>query len=206
MPEHVPAGRAGRLWLIERLDAARRGIDLLDRKHQLLRREYDQLRLLVGERRRALTVADAAAQRWGLRAAMLGGAGEIALVAGAVADRARVSVSWQNTMGVIHPERASCTFPEPAAAELAATNSAVGPAAAAYRHALQLAAELAVAETARDRVEAELHATQRRLRAIRRHRAPALADALQRLELQLDELEREDRVATRWAQQRRESG
>jgi V/A-type H+-transporting ATPase subunit D len=189
MPEQLPAGRAGRLWLLDRIDAAQRGRDLLDRKRQLLRRQFDQLALLAAERRHTLIAACVDAETWALRAAMLGGSAETALVAGAVSGQATVSVSWRNTMGARHPEEAHCELPELAPAELAAGNAALRPAAEAYR----------VAETARQKIGAELQATQRRLRGIERHRVPALQDALRTLELQLEELEREERVVTRWA-------
>jgi V/A-type H+-transporting ATPase subunit D len=186
-----------------RLDAAQRGRELLERKRQLLRRQFDQLVLLAEERRRAWTATYADAQRWGLRAAMLGGSDELTLVAGALGGRAGVTVTWRNTMGARHPDAAHCSLPalEPPAA--AAADAAFGPAADAYRQAIQLGAEVAVAETARDRIGAELRATQRRLRGIERHRLPALTAALQTLEMQLDEREREDRVAARWALERR---
>ena len=40
----VPPGRAGRLWLQRRLQVARRGADLLDRKLRLLADELGRLR------------------------------------------------------------------------------------------------------------------------------------------------------------------
>jgi V/A-type H+-transporting ATPase subunit D len=190
------------LWLLDRIDAAQRGRDLLDRKRQLLRRQFDQLALLAEERRQTLTAACVEAEIWGLRAALLGGSAETALVAGAVAGQARVTVTWRNTMGAQHPDEARCELAELAPRELAAANAALGPAAAAYRRALALAVEVAVAETARQKIGDELQATQRRLRGIERHRVPALQDALRTLELQLEELEREERVVTRWARSR----
>ena len=42
----VPPGRAGRLWLQRRLQVARRGADLLDRKLRLLADELGRLRTL----------------------------------------------------------------------------------------------------------------------------------------------------------------
>jgi V/A-type H+-transporting ATPase subunit D len=188
--------------LLERIAAARRGMDLLDRKRQLLRREYDRLVLVAEERRRSWTDACVEAGRWSLRVAMLGGSGEIALVAGAVAGKAEVTLSWRNTMGVQHPDDARCALPEIMPPDIAAGTAALGPAATAYRRALELGVAVAVAEAARQRIERELHATQRRLRGIERRHMPALESALQALELQLDELEREDRVITRWAQRR----
>ena len=204
MPERLPAGRAGRLWLLDRIGAAQRGRVLLDRKRQLLRRQYDRLALLAQERRRALIAAYAEAQTWGLRAAMLGGSAETALAASAVMGQATVSVSWRNTMGARHPDEARCVLPDLAPAESAAANAALGPAAAAYRRALALAVEVAVAETARQNIGTELQATQRRVRGIERHRIPALQDALRVLDLQLEELEREERVVTRWARRKLE--
>jgi V/A-type H+/Na+-transporting ATPase subunit D len=203
MAERIPPGRAGKLWLAGRLDAARRGTELLDRKRQLLRREKERLALVVDERRRSWIEACADAQRWACRAAALGGTGGIALVAGAVAGRATVTVSWRNTMGVSHPDDAVCAFPVLAPTEIAAASAALGPTVAAHRHALECAVSCAVADAALRRIEEELHATQRRLRAIERHRMPYLQGALGELQLRLDELERQERVVTRWALRRR---
>lgn len=126
----------------------------------------------------------------------------IGLVAGGLAEAATVTLSWRHTMGVTHPEDAQCDLPELAPAEVAASNAAIGPAASAYRRALELAVGVAVAQTAMQCIDVELQATQRRLRGIKGKRVPALEGALRTLELQLEELEREDRVVTRWAQQR----
>jgi vacuolar-type H+-ATPase subunit D/Vma8 len=184
---------------MERLDAAQRGRELLDRKRQLLLRQFDRLTLLAEERRRGWIAACADAERWGLRAAILGGSAETALLAGALAGKAVVSLSWTNTMGARHPDNAHCELPVFAAAELASSNAALRPAAAAYRHALELAVDVAIAETARRNIGVELEATRRRVRGIERHRIPSLQDAIQRLELQLEELERQEQVLTRWA-------
>jgi V/A-type H+-transporting ATPase subunit D len=202
MAERVPPGRAGRLWLVARLDAARRGLDLLDRKRRLLLRERERLALLADARREAWRDACAGAKRWALRAGMLGGSAELDLVAGAVAGRATVTVRWQNTMGVLHPSDAACDFPPLEPAAVASASAAFGPAAAAHRRALERAVEAAVVDAALHRIEAELHATQRRLRALERHRIPRLSGALHDLQLQLDELERQERVVTRWARRR----
>ena len=40
----VPPGRAGRLWLTRRLQVARRGADLLNRKLQILQAELGRFR------------------------------------------------------------------------------------------------------------------------------------------------------------------
>ena len=137
-----------------------------------------------------------------MRAGVLGGSFEMALVGGAVAGRARVTIVRRNTMGVLHPDDAVCEMPELSPSEAAAANAAIGPAAEAHRHALQAAVALAVVRDALRLVEAELEATQRRLRGIERHRVPALEGALHALSLRLDELEREERVVSRWAERR----
>lgn len=202
MPERVPPGRAGRLWLVERLETARRGVELLGKKQQLLAREYQRLAVLARDRRRGLEVACEHAAQWAKRAAMLGSRSEIALVAGSIVGGAAAKISWRNTMGVVHPEDASCVLPELPATELAASNGAMAPCAAAYRRALELAVGVAVAESALARVGEELRATQRRHRAIEHRKIPSLAQALQNLELQLEELEREDRLVSRWVRSR----
>jgi len=201
--ERVPPGRAGRLWLLARLDAARRGRELLDRKQQLLTREQQRLALLADERRKVWEEACADAQRWSLRAAILGGTATTALFAGAVAGRATVDVRWRNTMGVTHPDDAHCAFPALAPAVAVAGNAALAPAAQAHRKALEAAIDAAIAATARERIEDELRATQRRLRGLERHRIPGLERSLHELQFRLDELEREERVVTRWARERR---
>jgi V/A-type H+-transporting ATPase subunit D len=203
MPDRVPPGRAGRLWLRGRIAAARRSVELLDRKRKLLQLEHARLIQATDATRQRWETACVDGDRWGLRARVLGGASDVALAAAVVAGRASVALEWRNTMGVRHPEVART---EPAvlpSAEAAAANAAVAPAAAAYRRALEAAVDHAAANMSLRVVEAELRATERRQRAIERHRLPALAEALWRLELHLDELEREERVVTRWAQRRR---
>jgi len=202
MPEQVPPGRAGRLWLRGRLDSARRSMDLLDRKRQLLRRERTRLEELRDETHRRWLASCSEAEDWGLRAALLGGSEEVARSSAVVAGRGGVEVTWRNTMGVRHPDDPRCTLPELAPANSAAANSAITPAAAAYRRALEAGVAHAVADRSFTVIDAELRATERRLRAIERRRVPWLEEALRSLELRLDELEREERVVARWAQRR----
>ena len=203
MAERIPPGRAGRLWLLAHLDAAHRGRDLLDRKHQLLRREQQRLALVADDRCEAWERAAASAQRWSLRAGILGGTVTTNLFAAAIAGHAAVTISWANTMGVRHPDDARCSFPALAPAAAVAGNAALAPAAEAHRTALEAAAAAAVAVSALRRIQDELQATQRRLRAIERHRIPSLERSLHQLQFRLDEVEREERVVTRWARERR---
>jgi len=202
MAERVPPGRAGRLWLQGRLAAARRSQELLERKRRLLRREQQRL----SERCRASAAAWAGAcpeaERWAGRAALLGGTTELELVSSGWAGRARAEVTWRDTMGVRVPDEVRVWPVEPAPIEVAAANSAVGPAAASHRRALVAAVDHAAARRALDAVEEELQATQQRLRAIEHRRLPVLQEALRQLELRLDEIERQERVVSRWAQRR----
>ncbi|MDE3085292.1 MAG: hypothetical protein KGJ77_00875 [Acidobacteriota bacterium] len=177
-------------------------MELLDHKRQLLRRELERLQ----EQRRASAggwlVAAGDAERGAVRAGLLAGHGRIELLGAPVAGHARVEVDWRNTMGVRFPAGARCSFPELEPAEEAASSASVPPAASALRLALAAAARHAVDQRASDAIEAELTRTDQQLRAIERRRVPALETALRLLELRLDELERQERVVTRWARRR----
>ena len=202
MAEPVPPGRAGRLWLLARVASAARSTELLDRKRQLLRRELATLEIARTERRQAWEIACAEAERWGLRANVLGGADDVILAARQRGGQARVEVTWLNTMGVLHPGEPIGRFPDLDPLHGAAANGAVAPAAEAYRRALQAAVAHGAAERSHRLLQAELVATERRRRALEHHRLPFLTRALRNLELRLDELEREERVVVRWAKQR----
>lgn len=202
MAEAVPPGRAGRLWLRSRVAFARRSLELLDRKQLLLRQELQRLATRVDATRQSWIESCAEADRWGLRAAALGTT-DVALASASVAGQASVDVRWRNTMGVWHPGDPRCDAAVLPPDVSAAANVAVAPAARAYREALEAAAAYAAADRSWSALTDELRATERRRRAIERRRLPSLEGSLHRLELRLDELEREERVVTRWAEQRR---
>jgi len=178
-------------------------VELLDRKRQLLLREQRRLATRCAETERQWATACTEAERWGLRAIALGGASDVASSAAGVGGRADIEVPWRNTMGVRHPGDPRCTLPVLAPAQAAVGNAAIAPAAEAYRHALEAAVAHGATAMSLRVIDAELHSTERRQRAIQRHRIPTLEDTLHQLELHLDELEREERVVTRWAQRRR---
>lgn len=202
MAERVPPGRAGRLWLLARLAFARRSLDLLDRKHQLLIAELAGLGERRAEAERRWQQACAEAERWGLRANALGGDSDVTLAAASVAGQADVRVPWRNTMGVLHPGDPRCSFPELPGTEGAAGNGAIPPAADAYRAALEAAAVYAAADRSFLLLEAELRSTARRRRGVEHHRIPSLETSLHQLELRLEEIEREERVVGRWVRER----
>lgn len=201
MAEAVPPGRAGRMWLRSRVAFARRSLELLDRKQLLLRQELQHLATRLDATRQQWIESCAEADLWGLRAAALGASG-VALASASVAGRGGVDVPWRNTMGVWHPGEPRCDAAVLAPAESAAASVAVAPAARAYREALEAAAAFAAAERSWSALSDELRATERRRRAIERRRLPSLEGSLRRLELRLDELEREESVVMRWAERR----
>src|SRR5512142_1329554 len=107
----VPPGRAGRLWLQRRLQVARRGAELLDRKLRILRGELAPLRAAQERAAADWDRCAADAQRWLLRASLLGGERAVRLAAdGALAD---VTISYRAVMGVRYPADASCVIPGP---------------------------------------------------------------------------------------------
>src|SRR4051794_8304797 len=97
----VPPGRAGRLWLRRRLDTARRGVGLLDRKLRILRGEQERLRLLAERTGADWEAACADADAWLARAAVLGGQREIRLAA--APPQTEVEISWGSVMGARYP-------------------------------------------------------------------------------------------------------
>lgn len=204
MAERIPPGRAGRLWLRSRLQATRRSAELLDHKRQLMRRELDDLETARDATERTWRDACTEAEEWGRRSMALGGASDVALAAADVSGRTQLDLPWRNTMGVIYPDEPRFHPALLGSSAAAAASAAVGPAAAAYRRALEAAGSHAAADASFQTVREALLATERRLRAIERHRVPVLEQALARLELQLDELEREERIVTRWAKARRD--
>jgi V/A-type H+-transporting ATPase subunit D len=189
----VPPGRAGRLWLQRRLQVARRGAELLDRKLRILRGESDRLRGVAEEAAAEWERCCADAGRWLQRASLLGGQRAIRLAAGG--GRADVTISYRTVMGVRYPAGAACAIPEPVTWD--------GPVLAgtrlAQRTALEAAVRHAAAAEALRLVEAETLATQRRLRAVRERWIPRLEEALSQVTLALEEQEIADAARLRLA-------
>lgn len=192
----VPPGRAGRLWLRDRLATAERSLDLLDRKLRILHHEQERLRLLERRTGEELGRTCLDAETWLLRAALLGGQRSLRLAAGG--QPAGVTVAWRDTMGIRYPAEASCTVPQPASPAVAGT-AALGPAADAHRAALAAAVRHAAATAAVRLVGEEVTATRQRLRAVQDRWIPGLRAALAELELSLDEQEQADHARLRRA-------
>lgn len=202
MAIRVPPGRAGRLWLMRRLEVAARGTDVLDQKRRALLRE---------RQRTATTLADAAAA-WEREARLatqssdraLALAGERRLRLGAVhcTRPATAEVTWRNMIGTVIPTEVRVDIAELADFVALGGGATVALAADAHRRALAAAADHAAARTAHEAIEKEFTATTRRLRAIERRWIAEHERALRRLELELAERELEDISRARFARER----
>ena len=93
-------------------------------------------------------------------------------------------------MGVTYPASIEVTLPPPLDIRILGGGSSLAFAADAHREALRAAAEAAVARLAFERLDAELSATMRRLRAIETRWLPQHEQALAALEVALGETER----------------
>jgi V/A-type H+-transporting ATPase subunit D len=192
----VPPGRSGRLWLRRRIDTASSGRDQLDRKLRILVPERQRLQILNERSQQEWEAACDEARTWLLRASILGGQDALR---GAVAPQfATVAISWTTAMGLDYPVDVQLTGRAPDA-PVAPGNAAIGPTAAAFRAALVCGVRLAAAQEALRRVDAEIAVTRQRLRALDRRWLPSLTDALDRLELALDQAEQEDGIRLRRA-------
>jgi H(+)-transporting ATP synthase subunit D len=197
MALRIPAGRAGRLWLLGRIDAGRRGAAVLEQKRQALLREQFRVGELLAGAERDWDAAAREAAEWLRRAAVLAGGRPLRLAALHSGADARVDVDWRNALGVAYPAQARVELPGQSLSSFGGT-AAVGQAAAAHRRAVEAAARFAVLRTAHERLGAELRRTARRLRAIERRWLPEHERALAALELSLDEIEREEIARVRW--------
>jgi V/A-type H+-transporting ATPase subunit D len=186
----VPPGRAGRLWLLHRKQIAERGIELLDRKLRILRAEQQRFHLIEQDARERWERSASVARQWLVRAAVLGGQRDLRH---ATPDRpATVRLTWAAVMGVRYPAEAKCLLPPQDPAVSGAGNSALTPAVAAHRDALQAGAAHAIALAACAAIDAEVVEVRRRLTAIRDRWLPRLEQALREFERSLEETERSE--------------
>ena len=196
----VPPGRAGRLRIERRLQVARRGADLLDRKLRLLQRMLPDLRADAQRAARDWAECAADADRWLLRAALLGGQRAIRLAGGSTP--AELDVRYATAMGVRRPAAITCTFPVPDDW----ADATVDAARRAHEAALEAAARSAAASASLRIMEAETATTRLRLRAIRDRWIPLLERAQAELALAIDEQERADTARLRLGVNRARAG
>jgi len=204
MALRIPPGRAGRTWLLARLQIASRGAELLDRKRQVLLREQARVRAEAAAALRAWTDASEHASRWTDHAAMLDGAGRLELLAQHVHEEPSLEVRWSNLMGARIPAAEAIAIPDPPPFSALGGSSAAVMAARASGEAVRAAARYAVAARADLELSAELRRAARRLRALQERWIPQHEEALARLDLALDENQREQAARVRWLTRRRE--
>lgn len=189
----VPPGRSGRIWLVRRLETARRGADLLDRKLRILQGELTRLQAAAAEAGARWAQRDADARSWLLRAALLGG--ERALRLADDGQAADVRVSFATAMGIRYPKTTACTIPPAVTWD----SPVVAGARQAHRAALAAAAQHAAATAAVRMVDDEVRATRYRLRAIQDRWIPGLEQALAEVTFTIEEQERADAARLRLA-------
>ncbi|WP_307825716.1 V-type ATP synthase subunit D [Streptomyces sp. MBT33] len=193
----TPPGRAGRMRLRHSLDVARRGADLLDQKLRILRARHETLLAAEASAGDAWHERLREAETWLRRGLLLGG--DEALEAPAPVHPAEIDVVRTSTMGVRHPETATCVLPRREPDTPAPANTALVHAEAAYAEAVRAAAAHAVARAAAREIGAEVLRTRQRVRALQRHWIPRLEHALARADAALEQSEHEDAVRRRWA-------
>jgi len=194
MSGFVATGRAGRLALTARLAAARRAVELLDRKQRALAVESERLDLAAARAADTFEQAAHTAASWLWRSVSLDG--HRGLSASVASTDANVTVDYGVTMGVRHPTRAYLDFaprPEPLG------SSALMYTDRAHRAALLAAVQLAAAQRAVGLIRAELALTRQQQRALETRWIPKLDRRLTEVEQRIDEAELEENLRLRWA-------
>ena len=187
--------RADRQRLARRLELAERATELLRSKEEALDRERVRLEGYASRSEAAWRQQWEAATHELLRARALGAGSELDRLA-TLEGSTTVDTRWRTSMGVAYPDSIHC---EPDGVPSLTSTAALRTTAHAYERALDAAAEHAAMSTAVDRLESELAATRRRRRAIDERLRPSLQRSIRRLDLQLDELDREAALRVRAA-------
>jgi V/A-type H+/Na+-transporting ATPase subunit D len=190
-----PPGRAGRVWLRSRVDAAARAATLLEQKERVLVREQRRLAVLARHTEAEWEAACAEALPWVARATALRGRQAVDL--GAAVMPAAAELRWRNSMGAYYPAEASCQLPPSRPLAALTGTVAMREADRAHRHALGCAVQHAATRRAVAEVDRELRATRQRLRMIKRRWVPALREAQHVLDLALEDEERDDIIRVR---------
>lgn len=201
MALRVPPGRAGRIWLLGRLEVAYRGADVLDQKRRTLLRERQRLAERLGAVAADWELAARAAATWNARAHALAGQRRLRLAA-LQSGAATVTVTWRNVLGVLVPIDADLEPGDRPDFIALGGGASVALAAQAHTAALSAAVLYAVTRAAHDAIASELATTTIRLRAIERRWIPDHEAALKALELTLAENELADVARVRWASER----
>ena len=190
--DRVPPGRAGRLWLVHRIAIAESGADQLERKVRILSAEIERRQKLANKARLSWEQQCVDAERWQLRAGLIGGHDGVRY---ARAEPAAVTLTWAATVGVRHVADAILVAPK--MPDTAPVSSALIYAQDAYAIALKTGVELAIADEALSALQTALIATRRRARILRRRWIPRLRAHLTTLDLALEQAEQEDQARLR---------
>jgi V/A-type H+-transporting ATPase subunit D len=192
--------RAARLHLLQRRNLAAHASSLLNSKEEALQHERSRLQAHASRSAQQWRQHCKHAEEWLLRSLALGANDELQTLIAQGAAQATVTPDWQMSMGVTYPGNVRCEpGPEPAVSSTAALRPTID----AYRSALMAAAEHAATNTALVRLDDEVGATRRRRRAIEEHLIPRLDAGIHRMDLYLDEAEREEALRIQLARNRR---
>ncbi|HUW78236.1 MAG TPA: V-type ATP synthase subunit D [Candidatus Nanopelagicaceae bacterium] len=187
-------GRAGKMRVERRLEVARNGARLLDRKQHILADELEKLQLQVGRSRKEWNQRAGEAAIWLQRSAALDGSDLIRDAS--PAEGAEVELHWGGALGVVYPEGTDCklpVLPKPGG------SSALSYAVKAHRAALIAAVAHASVERAILLVSTELNATRVRQRAVENRWIPKLEGQLLAIRKKIAEQELEESLRLRWA-------
>ncbi|CEA07926.1 V-type ATP synthase subunit D [Arthrobacter saudimassiliensis] len=190
-------GRAGRAEAERRLETARRGAELLERKQRILEHTVTRLRGRAAQAQQAWEEAARAAAVWLQRSAALDGMERIREAAPGA--WARVHLQTAVSMGIEYPASAGCELP--AFADQAGSSALVF-AARSHAEALRTAAVSAAARRALELVEADLEGTRARQRAVENRWIPRLERTLDQIVRRIEEQEMEETLRLRWAADR----
>ncbi len=194
----VPPGHSGRMWLLRRLEVASRGVGLLERKQRVLAAAERDLRNELAEAERNWREAGEQAKVWLGRAALVDGANRVRRLAAYVPETLTVDLTDHNVMGVRCPRVDTVEPPEDVDLSGLGASSALLEAAIAYSRAAEAGVRYAAGRAAHERVSAELQRVAHRRRAIERRWIPSHQAALSKVELSLEEAEREHATRVRW--------
>jgi vacuolar-type H+-ATPase subunit D/Vma8 len=171
---------------------------VLDDKRRALLRERTRFAALAEETRSMWEDAVRDAETWQRRALLISGQRALELAAFYTGEPALVRLAWRRSMGATYPSTAEVQVPPTPDLVAPGGSSALAYAASAHGRAVEAGARYAAARLALERIETELAATIRRLRALERRWIPAHEHALASLALALDEEEREDALRAQW--------
>ena len=190
-------GRAAKVQVARRLETARHGARLLDRKQHLLADQLERVEFHAEQASREWQVLAREAALWLQRAAALDGSFQIG--AAAPLESATVTYRWGNAMGVLYPDDPECFL---LAMVPAGGSSALSYAAAAHHDALLAGLRYAAFRRSHMLLAAELAATRTRKRAVENRWIPRLEVQLRTIRRQLDAQELEEGLRLRWAADR----